>query len=180
MMAGVAGRYASALLETASEQGQLAAIEADIDTLQGALAESDDLRRMVRSPVFSADDQSKALDALLGRIGVNPLTLNFFKVLARNRRLFAAEDIIRAFKALAAEARGEVQAEVASAVALSDNQLNALKEQLKSSVGKDVQLEATVDPSLLGGLVVKIGSRMIDSSLKTKLATLNTRMKEVG
>ncbi len=180
MMAGVAGRYASALLETASEQGQLAAIEADIDTLQGALAESDDLRRMVRSPVFSADDQSKALDALLGRMGVNPLTLNFFKVLARNRRLFAAEDIIRAFKALAAEARGEVQAEVASAVALGDSQLNALKEQLKSSVGKDVQLEATVDPSLLGGLVVKIGSRMIDSSLKTKLATLNTRMKEVG
>jgi F-type H+-transporting ATPase subunit delta len=180
MMAGVAGRYASALLETANEQGQLAAIEADIDTVQGALAESDDLRRMVRSPVFSAEDQAKALDALLGRIGVNPLTLNFFKVLARNRRLFAAEDIIRAFKALAAEARGEVQAEVASAVALSDSQLNALKEQLKSSVGKDVQLESTVDPSLLGGLVVKIGSRMIDSSLKTKLATLNTRMKEVG
>ena len=180
MMAGVAGRYASALLETANEQGQLAAIEADIDTLQGALAESDDLRRMVRSPVFSAEDQAKALDALLGRIGVNPLTLNFFKVLARNRRLFAAEDIIRAFKALAAEARGEVQAEVTSAVALNDSQLDALKEQLKNSVGKDVQLEATVDPSLLGGLIVKIGSRMIDSSLKTKLATLNTRMKEVG
>jgi F-type H+-transporting ATPase subunit delta len=180
MMAGVAGRYASALLETANEQGQLAAIEADIDTVQGALAESDDLRRMVRSPVFSAEDQAKALDALLGRIGVNPLTLNFFKVLARNRRLFAAEDIIRAFKALAAEARGEVQAEVTSAVALNDSQLDALKEQLKNSVGKDVQLEATVDPSLLGGLIVKIGSRMIDSSLKTKLATLNTRMKEVG
>jgi F-type H+-transporting ATPase subunit delta len=179
-MAGVAGRYASALLETANEQGQLAAIEADIDTVQGALAESDDLRRMVRSPVFSAEDQAKALDALLGRIGVNPLTLNFFKVLARNRRLFAAEDIIRAFKALAAEARGEVQAEVTSAVALNDSQLDALKEQLKNSVGKDVQLEATVDPSLLGGLIVKIGSRMIDSSLKTKLATLNTRMKEVG
>lgn len=180
MMAGVAGRYASALLETANEQGQLAAIEADIDTVQRALAESDDLRRMVRSPVFSAEDQAKALDALLGRIGVNPLTLNFFKVLARNRRLFAAEDIIRAFKALAAEARGEVQAEVTSAVALNDSQLDALKEQLKNSVGKDVQLEATVDPSLLGGLIVKIGSRMIDSSLKTKLATLNTRMKEVG
>ena len=180
MMAGVAGRYASALLETANEQGQLAAIEADIDTVQGALAESDDLRRMVRSPVFSAEDQAKALDALLGRIGVNPLTLNFFKELARNRRLFAAEDIIRAFKALAAEARGEVQAEVTSAVALNDSQLDALKEQLKNSVGKDVQLEATVDPSLLGGLIVKIGSRMIDSSLKTKLATLNTRMKEVG
>lgn len=180
MMAGVAGRYASALLETANEQDQLGPIEADMDTIQGALAESDDLKRMVRSPVFSAEDQTKALDAVLSQMSVNPLTLNFFKLLARNRRLFAADDIIRAFKALAAEARGEVQAEVVSAVALNDAQLGALKEQLKSSVGRDVQLETAIDPSLLGGLIVKIGSRMIDSSLKTKLATLNTRMKEVG
>jgi F-type H+-transporting ATPase subunit delta len=180
MMAGVAGRYASALLETANEQGQLAAIEADIKTIETALDESADLTRMVRSPVFSADDQANALDGVLGKMGVNALTLNFFKLLARNRRLFAAGDIIRAFKAMAADARGEVQAEVTSAVALSDGQLDALKQQLKDSVGKDVQLEANVDPALLGGLVVRIGSRMIDSSLKTKLATLNTRMKEVG
>ena len=180
MMAGVAGRYASALLETANEQEQLAAVETDIDAISRALEESDDLRRMVRSPVFSADDQIKALEAVLSRMGANPLTLNFFKLLARNRRLFAAEDIVRAFKALAAEARGEIQAQVVSAIALNDAQVAALREQLKDSVGKDVQLEAKVDPSLLGGLVVKIGSRMIDSSLKTKLATLNTRMKEVG
>lgn len=180
MMAGVAGRYASALLETANEQGQLAAIEADIKTIETALDESADLTRMVRSPVFSADDQANALDGVLGKMGVNALTLNFFKLLARNRRLFAAGDIIRAFKAMAADARGEVQAEVTSAVALSDGQLDALKQQLKDSVGKDVQLEANVDPALLGGLVVRIDSRMIDSSLKTKLATLNTRMKEVG
>ncbi len=180
MMAGVAGRYASALLETANEQGHLAAVEADIKSVESALAESADLARLVRSPVFSAEDQEKALDGVLSKMGVNSLTLNFFKVLARNRRLFAAEDIIRAFKAMAADARGEVQAEVTSAVALTDSQIDALKHQLKASAGKDVQLEANVDPSLLGGLVVRIGSRMIDSSLKTKLATLNTRMKEVG
>ena len=106
--------------------------------------------------------------------------MNFFKLLVRNRRLFATQDIIRAFKALAADARGEVRAEVASAVALNDGQLDELRKILKASVGKDVMLETTVDPSLLGGLVVKIGSRMIDSSLKTKIATLKTRMKEVG
>jgi len=180
MMAGVAGRYASALMDIAKEQGQLAEIEADVDMISRAIGESDDLKRMVRSPVFSAQDQIKALDAVLGRMDAKTLTQNFFKLLARNRRLFAAEDIIRVFKALAAEARGEVQAEVTSAVALNDAQVEALKQQLKGSVGKDVRLETKVDPSLLGGLVVKIGSRMIDSSLKTKLATLTTRMKEVG
>ena len=180
MLAGVAGRYASALLETANEQGQLEAVERDMDGISTAMATSDDFRRMVRSPVFSAEDQTKALDAVLGRFGAAPLTMNFFKVLVANRRLFATDDIIKAFKALVAQARGEVQAEVASAVALNDQQMQALRDQLKNAVGKDVQLEATVDPSLLGGLIVKIGSRMIDSSLKTKLATLNTRMKEVG
>jgi F-type H+-transporting ATPase subunit delta len=180
MMAGVAGRYASALLDTANEQGQLAAVEQDINNISKLIDDSDDLRRMVRSPVFSAEDQTRAIDAVLGKAGVAPLTMNFFKLLVRNRRLFAAQDIIKAFKALAANARGEVQAEVASAVALNDAQLNELRDTLKASVGKDVMLETKVDPSLLGGLVVKIGSRMIDSSLKTKIATLKTRMKEVG
>ncbi len=180
MMAGVAGRYASALLDTANEQGQLDAVERDLNAISGLLDESEDLRRLVRSPVFSADDQTRALEAILAKGGVAGLTLNFFKLLVRNRRLFAAADIIKAFKALAAEMRGEVQAEVASAVALNDAQLNELRDTLKASVGKDVQIDAKVDPSLLGGLVVKIGSRMIDSSLKTKIATLKTRMKEVG
>ncbi|MFT5510623.1 MAG: F-type H+-transporting ATPase subunit delta [Hyphomicrobiaceae bacterium] len=180
MMAGVAGRYASALLDTANEANQLAEVERDMKAISAMIDDSEDMRRLVRSPVFSAEDQSKAIEAVLGKADAAQLTTNFFKLLARNRRLFATQDIIRAFKALAANARGEVQAEVASAVALNDAQLNELRDTLKASVGKDVMLETKVDPSLLGGLVVKIGSRMIDSSLKTKIATLKTRMKEVG
>ena len=180
MMAGVAGRYASALLDTATNENQLAAVEQDINNIGELIEQSDDLRRMVRSPVFSAEDQTKAIEAVLGKAGASPLTMNFFKLLVRNRRLFAAPDMIKAFKALAADARGEVQAEVTSAIALTDAQRDELSQTLKASVGKDVSLETHVDPSLLGGLVVKIGSRMIDSSLKTKLATLKTRMKEVG
>ncbi|MFY0611690.1 MAG: F0F1 ATP synthase subunit delta [Hyphomicrobiaceae bacterium] len=180
IMAGVAGRYASALLDTANEDNQLVAVEGDIDAISRLIDESEDMRRLVRSPVFSAEDQAMAVESVLTKAGAQPLTLNFFKLLVRNRRLFAVPDIIRAFKALAADARGEVRAEVASAIALNDAQLNDLRETLKASVGKDVMLETKVDPSLLGGLVVKIGSRMVDSSLKTKIATLKTRMKEVG
>ena len=180
IMAGVAGRYASALLETANEQNDLANVEKDIDNIARLLDESEDFQRMVRSPVFTAEDQTKALDAILGKIGVSKLTSNFFNLLVRNRRLFAAPDMIRAFQSLAAAARGEVQAHVASAVALSEAQISALGETLKAAEGREVKIETKVDPSLLGGLVVKIGSRMIDSSLKTKIATLNMRMKEVG
>ena len=180
IMAGVAGRYASALLDTANEDNQLTAVERDIDAISQMIDDSEDMRRLVRSPVFSAEDQAKAIESVLSKAGAQPLTLNFFKLLVRNRRLFAVQDIIRAFKALAADARGEVRAEVASAIALNDAQLNDLRTTLKASVGKDVMLETKVDPSLLGGLVVKIGSRMVDSSLKTKIATLKTRMKEVG
>jgi len=180
MMAGVAGRYASALLDTANEEGQLDAVERDIEAIGQMIDESEDMRRLVRSPVFSADDQASALDAVFKQAGAQKLTTNFFKLLVRNRRLFAAPDIIKAFKALAADARGEVRAEVASAVALNDAQLNELRDTLKASVGKDVKLDTKVDPSLLGGLIVRIGSRMIDSSLKTKIETLKSRMKEVG
>jgi len=180
MMAGAAGRYASALLDTAREQNQLAVVEQDIDAIGRMIDESDDMQRMVRSPVFSAEDQTKAIEAVLSKSGANSLTMNFFKLLVRNRRLFAAQDIVKAFKALAAQARGEMQAEVTSAIALDAAQLDELRATLKTSVGKDVTLDTKVDPSLLGGLVVKIGSRMIDSSLKTKIATLKTRMKEVG
>lgn len=180
MMAGVAGRYAAALLDTATQENQLGAVEQDINAIGAMIEESEDLRRVVRSPVFSADEQSAALDQVLKQAGAAPLTMNFFKLLARNRRLFAAQDIIRSFKALASEARGEVQAEVTSAIALNNAQLDELRTTLKASVGKDVILETKVDPSLLGGLVVKIGNRMVDSSLKTKIATLKTRMKEVG
>ncbi len=180
MMASVPGRYASALFELAQEQSQLQPVENDLNRVQAMLDESPDLMRMVRSPVFSAEDQTKALDALLSKAGISGLTLNFVKLIVRNRRLFAMPDMIKAFRTLAAGARGEVEADVASATALNDSQLQALKETLKASIGKDVQINASVDPSLLGGLVVKVGSRMIDSSLRTKLSTLKLRMKEVG
>ena len=180
MMASVPGRYASALFELAQEQSQLKPVENDLNSIQAMLHESSDLMRMVRSPVFSADDQLKALDALLGQAGIGGLALNFVKLIVRNRRLFALPDMIKAFQTLAAGARGEVVADVANATALNDSQLQALKETLKASIGKDVQINASVDPSLLGGLVVKVGSRMIDSSLRTKLSTLKLRMKEVG
>lgn len=172
MMAGVAGRYAGALFELASAQNATAAVEADLVKFEQMLIESADLTSLVRSPVISADDQAKALGAILAKTGANPLTLNFFNVLARNRRLFAAPEMIRSFRLLAAKARGEVTAEVSSAVALTEAQVTELKQTLKASVGKDVTLDAKVDPSLLGGLIVKIGSRMIDSSLKTKLSSL--------
>ncbi len=180
IIAGVAGRYASALFELAEEQKQLAQVEQDLISFQELLNESEDLRRLVRSPVFSSDEQSAAISAVLERAGIGGLAANFLKLAARNRRLFAVPDMIRAFRAMCARARGEVEASVASAFPLQDGQVQALKDALKASVGKDVQVNLTVDPELLGGLVVKIGSRMIDSSLRTKLNSLKMRMKEVG
>lgn len=180
MMASVPGRYASALFELAVEQSQLQPVENDLKVLRGLLDESADLRRMVRSPVFSAEDQAKALEAVLAKAGIDGLTMNFVKLITRNRRLFAVPEMITAFLTLAARSRGEVEADVTSATTLDDGQLQTLKEALKASIGQDVQINAKVDPSLLGGLIVKVGSRMIDSSLRTKLSTLKMRMKEVG
>lgn len=177
---GMAGRYAAALFDLASEQSQLAEVEQDLIKIQQLLDESDDLRRLVRSPVFSAEEQSRALGAVLTKAGVGPLAGNFFKLIARNRRLFASSDMIKAFRALAAKARGEETAEVTSAVSLNDTQLSALKETLRGAIGKDVQLDTRVDASLIGGLVVRIGSRMIDSSLRTKLDGLKVALKGTG
>ncbi|MGE0627785.1 MAG: F0F1 ATP synthase subunit delta [Hyphomicrobiaceae bacterium] len=180
IMASVAGRYASALFDLATEQNALADVESNLVNFQEIMDSSADLRRLVRSPVLAPDDQLKALSAVLDRAGIGGLAGNFLRLIAKNRRLFAAADMIKSFRALAARARGEVQAEVTSAIALSEDQLNALKDTLRASVGgKNVQIEARVDPAILGGLVVKMGSRMVDSSLRTKLATLKTRMKEV-
>ena len=179
IMASVPGRYASALFDLASEQRQIADVENGLVAFQQMLDSSPDLQRLVKSPVFSAGEQLKAIGAILDKAGIGGLAGNFLRLIARNRRLFAVPDMIRSFRALAARARGEVQAEVTSAVPLSGAQIEALKETLRGTVGKDVQLNARVDPSLLGGLVVKVGSRMIDSSLATKLSTLKARMKEV-
>ena len=176
-MASVAGRYASALFDLAKDGNQVPDVEAGLAKFEGLLSESSDLRRMVLSPVISAEDQGKALTALMAKAGISGITANFLKLLARNRRLFAAPDTIATFRALAAKARGEVVAEVTSAQALNESQLTALKDTLKASVGKDVRLATKVDPSLLGGLIVKVGSHMVDSSLKTKLAAMKVAMK---
>jgi F-type H+-transporting ATPase subunit delta len=179
IMASMAGRYASALFELAGEHGQLPAVEENLLKFQQLLDMSEDLRRLIRSPVFSAEEQVRALAVILDRAGIDGLAANFFKLIAKNRRLFAVTDMVKAFRALSARARGEVQAEVASAMPLSDAQMSALKETLKASVGKEVQITSRVDASLLGGLVVKIGSRMIDSSVRTRLNSLKIAMKGI-
>jgi len=178
--AGVAGRYASALFELANEQSRLDEVERDLGTFQGLLDQSEDLTRLVKSPAFAAEEQERALGAVMDWASIGATTGNFLKVVTRNRRLFAADDMIKAFRALLARHRGEVAADVTSAVALTDAQLAALREKLKLSYGKDVRLNAKVDPSLLGGLVIKIGSRMFDSSLKTKLTNLKVVLKGTG
>jgi F-type H+-transporting ATPase subunit delta len=180
IMASVAGRYASALLELAKQDNKLSDVETQLNSFENLLTTSPDLKRMVLSPVFSAAEQGNALGAVLDKAGIGGLTANFLKLLAKNRRLFVAADIIGAFKALVARERGEVVAEVTSAHPLSDAQKAQLVDTLKDGVTKTIKLDAKVDPSLLGGLVVKIGSRMIDSSLKTKLNSLKVAMKGTG
>ena len=177
---GMAGRYAAALFDLAKDAKQIPEVETDLAKFQALLDMSDDLKRMVRSPVISADDQAKALGAVLAKAGIGGLAGNFLKLVASNRRLFAAADMIKGFKNLAAKGRGETSAEVTSAVALSAAQITALKDTLKASGGKDVTLNTRIDPSLLGGIIVKVGSRMIDSSLKTKLQNLKTVMGGAG
>lgn len=180
IMASVAGRYASALFELASEQRQVAEVEAALDRFQAMLNDSADLRRLVVSPAFSADDQTKAIKAVVEKAGIGGLAANFLQLIARNRRLFAVPDMIKSYRALSARARGEIEAEVISAFPLEAAQFTALEDQLRASLGgKQVKMNTRVDPTLLGGLVVKMGSRMVDSSLRTKLASLKTRLKEV-
>ena len=180
MMASMAGRYAVALFELAKDQRQLEQVERDLASFQAMLDGSADLRRLVLSPVITAEDQARALTAVLQMAGISGLTANFVKLIARNRRLFAAADMMKAFRALLARERGEVSADVASAHALTPEQLRLLSDTLRTSIGKNVRIDTHIDPSLLGGLVVKIGSRMIDSSLRTKLNNLKVVMKGIG
>jgi F-type H+-transporting ATPase subunit delta len=177
---GVAGRYATALFELALEEKALEKVEQDLNRFASALDAVEDLRRLVRSPVFTAEEQERAIAAILEQMNIEGLTANFLKLIARNRRLFAAPDMIKAFRALLARHRGQTSAEVTSALPLTEGQLRALQTALKAALHKDVQLDQKVDAGLLGGLVVKVGSRMIDSSLRTKLNSLKQTMKEVG
>jgi F-type H+-transporting ATPase subunit delta len=179
-VSGVSGRYATALFELARDQKSVDAVKADLEKFTALLADSPDLLRLVRSPVFTADAQAKALSAVLEKAGISGVAANFLKVLTVNRRLFAVADVIRAFRALVAKFKGEATAEVTVAEPLSEKNLDALKAALKTVSGKDVDLNVKVDPSIIGGLVVKLGSRMVDSSLRTKLNSIKHAMKEAG
>ena len=179
MTEGVAGRYASALFDLAKETGALDKVAGELKIFRGMLDQSPDLTRLVRSPVFSAGDQGRALGAVLSKAGISGLTANFLGLLAKNRRLFIASDVMKGYRTLLARHKGEVEAEVTSAHPLSETQLTALRATLTSKLGKDVTVNTRVEPALLGGLIVKVGSRMIDSSIRTKLNSLKNTMKEV-
>ena len=179
-VSGVSGRYATALFELARDEKSIDAVKADLEKFEAMLADSIDLKRLVRSPVFSAGEQSRALAAVLDKAEISGVAAKFLKVLNANRRLFAVTDVIRAFRALVARFKGEATADVTVAEKLSDKNLDALKTALKSVTGKDVALNVHVDPSIIGGLVVKLGSRMVDSSLRTKLNSIKHAMKEAG
>jgi F-type H+-transporting ATPase subunit delta len=177
---GVAGRYATALFELALEGNALDQVAADIDRFAAALDASPDLARLVKSPVFSAEEQTRALAAVLEKLGIGGLGRNFLLLAGKNRRLFAVPDMIGAYRATLARHRGETSATVTAAAKLTEAQVTALKQALKAALGTDVMLEQRVDAGLLGGLVVKVGSRMIDTSLRTRLNSLRVAMKEVG
>ena len=179
-VSGVAGRYATALFELARDEKSVDSVKADLDSFDALIAESADLARLVRSPVFTADAQLRALSAVLDKAGIGGTTAKLLKVLTANRRLFTVRDVIRGFRTLVARFKGEATAEVTVAEQLSEAHLEALKGALKTVTGKDVDLKVKIDPAIIGGLVVKVGSRMVDSSLRTKLNSIKHAMKEAG
>jgi len=177
-VAGLAGRYATALFELARDNRQIEAVSASLDRVRQALDSSPELSQLTTSPLVGRDDALRGIMAAADSLGVDPTTRNFLGVLARNRRLGTLPEVIRGFFRLYAAHRGETTAEVTSAHALDDAQVSALKTKLRSMLGRDVAVDLRVDPAILGGLVVRVGSRMIDSSLKTKLDSLALAMKE--
>jgi F-type H+-transporting ATPase subunit delta len=175
--ASLQGRYASALFDLASENGNVTTVESDLDTLGQAINASDDLAALIRNPQVSRDASAKAMDAVAGSLGLSDLTKNFVGVLAANRRLARLPEIIRAFGSIAAASRGEATAEVTSAHALTADQVATLEQKLKAREGLNVKIKTSVDPDILGGLVVTIGSKRIDSSIRTRLNSLAQAMK---
>lgn len=181
IVAGMPGRYAQALYELADEQRATDKVAADLSAFAAMIAESPDLQRFIKSPVFSAEEQIKALSALLTKAGITGIAANFFKLVAAKRRLFAISDMIADYHKLHDFERGLSRADVTVAEPLKDAHVEALKAALLDITrGKNVEMSVKVDPSILGGLIVRLGSRMVDASLKTKLNSLRTRMKEVG
>ena len=175
--ASLAGRYASALFALAEEQKLIESVGDSMDKLDAALGESAELRDLLSSPVLSRDEAGRAIAATADALGIDQLTKNTLGVLAANRRLEQLPAVIKAYRMLAARHRGEITAEVTSAHPLTDDQLSALQSQLRSRVGRDVAVTTHVDPAILGGLVVKLGSQMIDSSIRTKLNAVGQAMK---
>ncbi|MGH6827402.1 MAG: F0F1 ATP synthase subunit delta [Rhizomicrobium sp.] len=174
---GLAGRYANALFELALEQGAVDKIAANLQALKDVMAASPEFRRLVKSPLFGHEEQARALKPVLEKMGVEALTAKFVLTLATKRRLFAIEAVIGAYDRLVARNKGEVRAEIVSAYPLGAAQTEQLKSVLKAKLGREPRLSMAVDPALLGGLVVKVGSRLIDSSLRTKLAGLKAAMR---
>lgn len=177
---GLAGRYATALFELAEEAKELDRMAEDLRTLRAMIDASEDLNRMIRSPVIARDEQAAAMDKILEAAEASSMTRRFVGVVAANRRLFALSDMIESFLELLARHRGEVAAEVTSAVALSERQLGDLSAALKRVLGGAINVETKIDPSLIGGLVVKVGSRMVDTSLNTKLQQLRLAIRGAG
>ncbi len=177
---GLAGRYTAALFDLAEKDKLLDRVDADLGQIGQMIEASADLNRLIRSPVISRDDQGRAMDAVLDKAGMCKLTRNFVGILAQNRRLFALKAMIAAYQALLAAKRGEATAEVVSVKPLTKKQLDAIGGALKKAIGSEVTIDAKVDDGLLGGLIVKIGSRMVDSSLRTKLQQMRFAMKGIG
>ena len=177
---GIAARYATAVFELAKDGKDIASLETDIDALDAALAESGAFRDLIHSPVYSRDDQGKAIASIAGKMGLSGTVTNTLKLMASKRRLFVLPQLVASLRGLIADEKGEVTADVRAATALSADQEKTLAATLKKSVGKDVKMKVTVDESLIGGLIVKVGSKMIDTSIASKLSALQNTMKEVG
>jgi len=177
IQASLAGRYATALFGLARDESQIDAVSRSLDSLEAALSDSNDFAALVSSPLVGRSDAAKAIAALVPTLGLDPITARFIGVLAENGRLGELRNVIRLVRQLALGHRGETTAEVTSAHPLNDRQVAELKAKLRTRVGRDVTIDAKVDPTLLGGLVVRLGSQMIDASIRTKLNTLATAMK---
>ena len=180
MSLSIASRYAQALFEISKEENALKSLEADTDALGAALAESPALSEMIASPMVAREDQARAMAAIAAKMGLSTVMSNTLALMASKRRLFVLPQLVANLRARIAEEKGEVTADVVSASKLSAEQTKALVATLKAKIGKDVKLNTTVDESLIGGLIVKLGSTMIDTSVKAKLAALQNAMKEVG
>jgi len=180
LVSGLAGRYAAALFDLAQGEKQTDAVASALDRVAALVHQSPDLARLIRSPVIDRDEQGKAIAAVLARAGIKGLAAKFVGLVTQNRRLFLLPQMIRAFRVLVSHHKGEVAAEVTSAKELGAAQVDAVRKALAKVAGREVRLSTRVDPSILGGLIVRLGSRMVDSSLRTKLFNLQNAMKEVA